>query len=155
MPQITPINLPPQMIPSMHHLVRHNILQMISIPNLIRTNPNTMIRTKPASPPQILLRPIRIIYHPRRTPRTLNLIRNILTIQIPDFLRHESDYGRVVEQVIAVFFAAFAVFGFFGDHEVFGEEVFAVFCYFLGEDVFVGRVARVRIVAGSFEDVRF
>lgn len=48
MPQIIRLHLPFQMIPRMHHLMRHSILLMPPISKLIRAQQDPMVEAEPA-----------------------------------------------------------------------------------------------------------
>ena len=137
MPQIlppSPIHLPPQMIPRMHHLMRKCILQMPPIPHLICTDQNPMLRTKPPALPH---HPS-ILRHPRRTPPAHHIALIQRPVQRSNLVPQEADGGRVLEEEGAVFFAARAVARFVDAVAVFAVVFDAFGGDTAGQDVEVG-----------------
>jgi len=100
MPQIVRvIILEPQIIPRVHHLMRHRILHMPSIPKLIRTDQYPIFRVKAAA----LLG--------RAPPAVYVLLVDVLA-QLVDVLPHESHDGAVLQKPGFLLLAARAVRGF-------------------------------------------
>ena len=96
----------------MNHLMRKRILQMAPIPKLIRTKLD----------PIIMIKPTRM---PMHTPSANDIIRVQLPAQLGDILVQEANDGTVLEQVVAVFFAAGAVLFFVPYVDVKSVEFFA------------------------------
>jgi hypothetical protein len=105
--QIIILDLKLEMIPRMHHLMRHGILLMSSVPKLIRTKQYAVIETEP---PTLLV--------------CAHATQNVLVVEVAaefgDFVFEKTHHGRVFEEVGAVGLAALAdAIGFEGVH--FGE----------------------------------
>lgn len=100
MSQIPPLNLKPQMIPRMQHLMRHRILDMPPIPQLVRTQQDPILAIEPAT-------------LPRRTPLTPHVLRVDVLPQFVDLLPQEAYHGAVLQKVVPMLGAARAVGGFF------------------------------------------
>lgn len=99
MSKIRRVKLKPQMIIRMNHLMRHGILQMTSIPKLVRAKQDTVLGVEATT-----LR--------RSAPSTAHIVRIEVMAQEVDIVAHEADDGRVLQQPCAVRLAAFAVAGF-------------------------------------------
>lgn len=95
MPQIIIVHLELQVIPSMHHLMRHGILLVATIPELVRTQHDAMIDMKAST----LL---------RCAHATMDVVAIELAAELGHLRLEKGDGGRVLEKVIAPRFAGSA-----------------------------------------------
>jgi len=94
--EVVVFNLPLQMVPRMHHLMRHGILLVSPIPKLVRTQQYPVIEVEP---PALLVCTQSAVY--------------VVLVQVPAQLPHlvgqEADYRTVLQKVVARRFAPLAV----------------------------------------------
>ena len=95
MPQIIRLNLPLQVVPRMHHLMRHGILLMPSVPELVRAQQDSVVQTEAS---RLFARA-----HP-----TQDIVLVQIATQLVHLIGQEPDDGRVLQQVFLVRFAALA-----------------------------------------------
>lgn len=96
MPQIVLVHLPLQMVPGMHHLMRHCILLVSPIPELVRAQQDAMIDVEPSA---LLARA-----HPANDVLVVDT-----AAQFRDLILQERHDGAVFEEKVAVVFASSAV----------------------------------------------
>ena len=93
MSQVIVLDFKLEMVPRVNHFMRHSIFLMPSIPELIRTQQYPMIQAKP---PALLIRA-----HP-----TQYVLGIQVSTEFGDFVFEEGYDGRVLQEVVAIGFAA-------------------------------------------------
>ena len=147
MPQVlspSPVHLPPQVIPSVHHLVRERVLQVAPIPDLVRAEQDPVRGAEPSGLPDHRA----VLRHLSRTPTTHHVLGVQLAVEPLNLVAQEAHARRVGEEPIAVLLAARAVAGLVGSVPLLAVVLYALARHFPRQDAeVVEPPARRRVVA--------
>lgn len=156
MPQITPINLPPQMIPGMHHLMRQSILQMSLVPHLIRAYEDSVVGRETTALTDFAFNHLCCAVFfgfwnfddPCRAALAVNIGCIQVSVEVANLAIQEANDGTVLKQIISPLLGVLYVAGFVSYVCVFTESFLSLARHLVRQDIIIIRPSCRRVVTG-------